>query len=40
MQMTPNASCAQRVPVDVLIATPTVLDVTTTHLNVKYYFVN
>jgi hypothetical protein len=37
MQMMPNASCAQRVPVDVLTATSTVLDVTTTDLNGKYF---
>jgi hypothetical protein len=35
--MMPKASCAQRVPVDVLKATPAVLDVTTTNLNGKYF---
>jgi len=33
MQMMPNTSCAQRVPVDVVSATPAMLDVATTDLN-------
>jgi hypothetical protein len=37
MQMMPNASCDQRVPLDVAMSTPTVLDVTTMDLKGKYF---